>query len=107
MTNDDKQTPATDGHWPVWVSVAGLGLVIGCECGHHPKKRPARMSMQHVPHQAHRRSLKLCPVEYAWPDEATQQARDGQTPLSTGGFVQVRGHVWKDGGWAKAETATR
>jgi hypothetical protein len=94
-----------DGHWPVWVKVPGLGIVIGCECGARPKRRAARMSMQHTWHQTHRRNQRLQPVEYQWPDGAVTDADAGGTPLSTGGFVQVRGHVWKDGGWMRSDAA--
>lgn len=86
--------PATDGHWPFArpVPAAGPGTFICCECGEAPARRPARASMQHAWHQAHRRKLGLQPVEYAWPD--------AMTGLSTGGYMQVRGAAWRGGRWA-------
>jgi hypothetical protein len=97
---DHTGTP--DRHWPVWAKVPGVGIVIGCDCGDRPKKRAARISMQHVWHQSHRRRLRLQPVEYAWPDGAVSEADDGGTPLSTGGYVEMSGHVWKDSGWVRS-----
>ena len=97
----------TDGHWPRWVVVPGLGLVIGCECSEHPAKRPARMSTQHTWHQTHRRRLRLQPVEYQWPDDAQEKARAGDPQTSTGGLVQVAGHVWRDGNWYPAGAIER
>jgi len=85
-----------DGHWPAWAKAGGR-IVIGCQCGRKPAKPPARMSTMHVSHQAHRRTLGLRPVEYAWPDES--YGVDGA--LSTGPLVRVRGHAWKDGGWVR------
>jgi hypothetical protein len=89
-----------DGHWPLGVRVPEFHnrAVISCECGAKPKAPSARMSTQHTWHQTHRRGLKLQPVEYVWPDD---RYLDG---LSTGGYVQVRGHVWQDGGWVRSET---
>src|SRR5438045_1847793 len=90
-----------DGHWPVWRIVPGISPsipVIGCQCGANPTKRSARNSTQHVWHQTHRRGLKLCPVDYEWPDESYHV--DGA--LSTGNYWRVRGHVWRDGGWQPA-----
>jgi hypothetical protein len=88
--------PTTDGHWPVWRIVPGLGTVIACECGANPRRASSRSSMQHVWHQTHRRGLRLQPVEYAWPHDEDYH-RDGA--LSTGGLVQVRNAEWVDGGW--------
>jgi hypothetical protein len=91
--------PQTDGHWPLGVKAAKFNgrTVIGCECGALPKAPPTRMSMQHVWHQTHRRGFKLQPVNYEWPDD---RYMDG---LSTGGYVQVRGHKWQDGRWVLAD----
>jgi hypothetical protein len=65
----------TDGHWPF-----ACDLVIGCECGWKPAKAPARSSMAHVPHMAHRRELGLPRVEYIWPGEISG--------LSEGGYAR-------------------
>lgn len=88
----------TDGHWPFARVVPGLGstTVIACECGWAPDNRPARMSMQHTPHQAHRRTNKLQPVEYAWPEDryleglsdgTYQTVRDAHWDAETGKFI--------------------
>lgn len=80
---------STDGHFPFGTELNGR-TVIGCECGWEPAKPSARSSMQHVSHQAHRRNLKLRPVEYVWPDDRYMEG------LSTGGYVQVRNADWDD-----------
>jgi hypothetical protein len=87
-----------DGHWPNAVKLAEFHdrTVIACECGAKPKAPSARMSTQHVWHAGHRRRLGLQPVEYVWPDD---RYMDG---LSEGGYVRVRGHEWRDGGWVKS-----
>ena len=87
----------TDGHWPLGTTLEGR-KVIGCECGAKPKKPSARISTQHVWHQTHRRSLGLQPVEYAWPDDRYLEG------LSTGGYIQVPDHEWRDGRWVKMPT---
>ena len=89
----------TDGHWPEWRKIPGQVVVtIGCECGETPKKRAARMSMEHVWHQSHRRRLGLQPVEYGWPDGAYHVRGE----RSTGGYMKVAGHVWQAGnGWVR------
>jgi hypothetical protein len=95
-TNPHKPvTTETDGHWPFGTTLDGR-TVIACECGEKPKAPPARMSMQHVWHGSHRRRLGLQPVEYMWPEERYLVG------LSTGPYVQVRGHEWKNGGWVKS-----
>jgi hypothetical protein len=83
---------STDGHWPLGTKLDGV-TVIGCECGAKPKKRAARMSMQHVWHQTHRRNLRLQPVEYVWPGDL-----EG---LSTGPYVQMRNAKWENGQWVR------
>lgn len=82
----------TDGHWPF-----AANHLIGCECGWAPKRPPARMSMQHVPHMAHRRRLGLRPVEYRWPDVRYMKG------LSTGGYMRVSNAEWRDGKWVPTE----
>jgi hypothetical protein len=81
----------TDGHWPFYDTSTRL---IRCECGAAPAKPAARMSMQHVWHKSHRRRLVLQPVEYVWPGR--------MEGLSTGGYMQVRGHRWDNGGWVRS-----
>jgi hypothetical protein len=92
----------TDGHWPLGVTSEGI-KVIGCECGWKPKNRPQRASMQHVPHQTHRRGLKLRPVNYEWPTDDMSQYMAG---LSAGGYVEVRNAHWDDesASWVKDGT---
>ena len=90
----------TDGHFPFGTTIEGNNgtqlIVIGCECGWKPEKRTQRMSMQHCPHQRHRRSLGLRPVEYWWSDE---HYMDG---LSKGGYMVMRNADWIDGkGWVR------
>jgi len=85
-----------DGHWPLLVhSSAELGILIGCQCGERPVKRVKRASMQHTWQQAHRRRLGLQPVEYVFP--AWEQG-----VFSTGGYVQVSGYKWENGGWVRS-----
>lgn len=91
-------TMKTDGHWPAWTEAH----LIGCECGWTPLKRSMRMSMQHIAHQRHRRTLGLQPVEYAWSDAAYGVAG----ALSTGGYVQVKNAEWRDGHWVPKTTTT-
>lgn len=89
----------TDGHWPLGTTLASTEIkVIGCECGAKPQKL-GRMGTQHVWHMSHRRGLKLQPVEYQWPDDRYMVG------LSTGGYQQMRGHEWRNGGWAKVPSA--
>jgi hypothetical protein len=78
-----------DGHRPAWAELNGI-TVIGCECGWKPKKPSARTSMQHVSHNAHRKSLKIQPVEYVW-SEADYYVVGA---LSTGAYQSVRGAWW-------------
>jgi hypothetical protein len=96
----------TDGHRPVMTTGdAGL-IVVGCECGDKPAKRPARMSMMHVWQQTHRRRLGLVPVEYRWPDEAWAAAR--QSPqIGVGGPLVCRGYHWAGGGWRRDANPVR
>lgn len=82
----------TDGHWPIFDRVAAL---IICECGERPGNRSQRVSMRHVWHQSHRRRLALRPVEYVWGDDDLRSV----TAFSSGGYVQVKGHEWKEGKW--------
>jgi hypothetical protein len=88
----EDQAPR-DGHRPNGVKVAEFNdrTVIACECGAKPKAPSARMSAQHVWHAGHRRRLGLQPVDYIWPDDRYMSG------LSVGGYVRVRGHVWRDG----------
>ncbi len=80
----------TDGHRPAW-----RNGMIGCECGWKPAKPAARRSMQHVSHLAHRRKLKLQPVNYQWPDETYGV----EGALSVGSYQKLAGHEWVDGQW--------
>ncbi len=108
-----KAEEPTDGHWPLGTEVtfpcaeihSKYGdcskahhtlKVIACECGAKPKKPSSRISTQHVWHQSHRRSLRLQPVEYVWPDDRYMKG------LSIGGYMKVRNAKWEDGQWVRA-----
>lgn len=97
----DETVTRTDGHFPFGRRDAAGSKVIGCECGWNPKKRPARMSMQHIPHQAHRRSLKLQPVNYQWSDDSYMEG------LSEGAYQQMKGYEWHDGSWIRESEAAQ
>lgn len=97
-------TAERDDHWPQLVNDPQLGVLVGCICGKQPARRAARSTMQHTWHQTHRRTLKLRPVLYSWSVEAWDRARAGSTQPGEGGYIEMRGYEWLDGGWVQSVT---